>query len=109
MRWLPVVDDAGRGCGNACIPAFMSRYFFTETRCLMPNKVFMATVVSLTDDKERTQSYRVSEVSELRAEEVLQRYLRDRDEKIISVRIREATRSEAASLNLASGRVKLSN
>jgi hypothetical protein len=37
-----VVDDAGRGCGNACIPAFMSRYFFTETRCLMPNKVFMA-------------------------------------------------------------------
>jgi hypothetical protein len=79
-----------------------------ETRCLMPNKVFMATVVSLTDE-ERTQSYRVSEVSELRAEEVLQRYLRDRDEKIISVRIREATRSEAASLNLASGRVKLLN
>jgi hypothetical protein len=76
---------------------------------LMPNKVFMATVVSLTDDEERTQSYRVSEVSELRAEEVLQRYLRDRDEKIISVRIREATRSEAAFLNLASGRVKLLN
>ena len=103
-----MVDDAGRGCGNACIPAFMSRYFFTETRCLMPNKVFMATVVSLTDDKERARSYRVSEVSELRAEEALRRYLRDRDETSISIRISEPTRSEAvSSLNLSSGKVKL--
>jgi len=33
--------------------------------------------------------------------------LRDRDEKIISLRIRELTGSEAASLNLSSGKVKL--
>jgi hypothetical protein len=70
---------------------------------VMPKKVFLSTVVSLTGDEERTQSYGVSEVSELEAEKALRRYLRDRDEKIISVRIREATRSEAASLNLSSG------
>jgi hypothetical protein len=75
----------------------------------MPKKVFLSTVVSLTDDEERTQSYGVSEVSELEAEKALRRYLRDRDEKIISVRIREPTRSEAASLNQSSGQVKLLN
>jgi hypothetical protein len=75
----------------------------------MPKKVFVSTVVFLTDDEERTQRYGVSEVSELEAEKALRRYLNDRDEKIISVRIRELTRSEAASLNLSSGRVKLLN
>ena len=54
-----------------------------------------------------TQRYRVFEVSELEAEKALRSYLRDRDEKIISLRIRELTRSEAASLNLSSGKVKL--
>jgi hypothetical protein len=72
-------------------------------------KVFVGTVVSLTDDEERTQRYGVSEVSELQAEEALRRCLKDRDEKIISVRVREPTPSEAASLNLSSGRVKLLN
>jgi hypothetical protein len=81
----------------------------TVTRCLMPKKVFVSTVVSLTDDEERTQSYGVSEVSELKAEKALRRYLRGRDEKIISVRIKEPTRSEAASLILSSGQVKLLN
>jgi len=75
----------------------------------MPKKVFVSTVVFLTDDEERTQRYVVSEGSELEAEKALRRYLNDRDEKIISVRIRELTRSEAASLNLSSGRVKLLN
>jgi hypothetical protein len=75
----------------------------------MPKKVFVSTVVFLTDDEETTQRYGVSEVSELEAEKALRRYLNDRDEKIISVRIRELTRSEAASLNLSSGRVKLLN
>ena len=75
----------------------------------MPKKVFVSTVVFLADDEERTQRYGVSEVSELEAEKALRRYLNDRDEKIISVRIRELTRSEAASLNLSSGRVKLLN
>jgi hypothetical protein len=75
----------------------------------MPKKVFVSTVVFLTDDEERTQRYGVSEVSELEAEKALRRYLNDRDEKIISVRIREPTRSEAASLNLPSGQVKLLN
>jgi hypothetical protein len=75
----------------------------------MPKKVFVSTVVFLTDDEERTQRYGVSEVSELEAEKALRRYLNDRDEKIISVRIRELTRSEAASLSLSSGRVKLLN
>jgi hypothetical protein len=46
-------------------------------------------------------------VSELGAEKALRSYLRDRDEKIISVRIRGPTRSEAASLNHSSGKVKL--
>ena len=63
----------------------------------------------LTDDEERTQRYVVSEVSELEAEKALRRYLNDRDEKIISVRNREPTGSEAASLNLSSGQVKLLN
>ena len=72
----------------------------------MPNKVFVGTVVSRTEDEERTQRYRVFEVSELGAEKALRSYLRDRDEKIISLRIRELTRSEAASLNLSSGKVK---
>ena len=72
----------------------------------MPKKVFVSTVVFLTDDEERTQRYGVSEVSELEAEKALRSYLRDRDEKIISLRIREPTRSEAASLNLLSGKVK---
>ena len=75
----------------------------------MPKKVFVSTVVFLTDDEETTQRYGVSEVSELEAEKALRRYLNDRDQKIISVRIRELTRSEAASLNLSSGRVKLLN
>ena len=75
----------------------------------MPKKVFVSTVVFLTDDEETTQRYGVSEVSELEAEKALRRYLNDRDEKIISVRIRELTRSEAASLNLSSGQVKLLN
>ena len=75
----------------------------------MPNKVFVGTVVSRTEDEERTQRYRVFEVSELGAEKALRSYLRDRDEKIISLRIRELTRSEAASLNLSSGKVKLLN
>jgi hypothetical protein len=75
----------------------------------MPKKVFVSTVVFLTDDEERTQRYGVSEVSELEAEKALRRYLNDRDEKIISVRIREPTRSEAASLNLSPGQVKLLN
>ena len=75
----------------------------------MPKKVFVSTVVFLTDDEETTQRYGVSEVSELEAEKALRRYLNDRDEKIISVRIRELTRSEAASLNLSSDRVKLLN
>ena len=73
----------------------------------MPNKVFVGTVVSRTEDEERTQRYRVFEVSELGAEKALLSYLRDRDENIISLRIRELTRSEAASLNLSSGKVKL--
>jgi hypothetical protein len=73
----------------------------------MPKKVFVSTVVFLTDDEERTQRYGVSEVSELEAEKALRRYLNDRDEKIISVRIREPTRSEATSLKLSSGQVKL--
>jgi hypothetical protein len=73
----------------------------------MPKKVFVSTVVYLTDDEERTQRYGVSEVSELEAEKALRRYLNDRDEKIISVRIREPTRSEATSLKLSSGQVKL--
>ena len=73
----------------------------------MPNKVFVGTVVSRTEDEERTQRYRVFEVRELEAEKALRSYLRDRDEKIISLRIRELTRSEAASLNLSSGKVKL--
>ena len=76
-------------------------------RYLMPNKVFVGTVVSRTEDEERTQRYRVFEVSELEAEKALRSYLRDRDEKIISLLIRELTRSEAASLNLSSGKVKL--
>jgi hypothetical protein len=75
----------------------------------MPKKVFVSTVVFLTDDEERTQRYVVSEVSELEAEKALRRYLNDRDEKIISVRIREPTGSEAASLNLSSGQVNLLN
>jgi hypothetical protein len=75
----------------------------------MPKKVFVSTVVFLPDDEERTQRYGVSEVSELEAEKALRRYLNDRDEKIISVRIREPTRSEAASLKLSSGQVKLLN
>ena len=75
----------------------------------MPKKVFVSTVVFLTDCEERTQRYVVSEVSELEAEKALRRYLNDRDEKIISVRIREPTGSEAASLNLSSGQVKLLN
>jgi len=75
----------------------------------MPKKVFVSTVVFLTDDEETTQRYGVSEVSELEAEKALRRYLNDRDEKIISVRIREPTRSEAASLRLSSGQVKLLN
>ena len=75
----------------------------------MPKKVFVSTVVFLTDDEETTQRYGVSEVSELEAEKALRRYLNDRDQKIISVRIRELTRSEAASLNLSSGQVKLLN
>jgi hypothetical protein len=75
----------------------------------MPNKVFVGTVVSRTEDEERTQRYRVFEVSELGAEKALRSYLRDRDEKIVSLRIRELTRSEAASLNLSSGKVKLLN
>ena len=75
----------------------------------MPKKVFVSTVVFLADDEERTQRYVVSEVSELEAEKALRRYLNDRDEKIISVRIREPTRSEAASLRLSSGQVKLLN
>jgi hypothetical protein len=65
----PVADDAGRGCGDACIPGFMSRCF--------------------TDDEQRTQGYEGSEVSELRPEEALRRYLRDRDGTIIFIRIRE--------------------
>ena len=73
----------------------------------MPNKIFVGTVVSRTEDEERTQRYRVFEVSELEAEKALRSYLRDRDEKIISVRIREPTRREAASLSLSSGKVKL--
>ena len=74
----------------------------------MPNKVFVGTVVSRTEDEERTQRYRVFEVSELEAEKALRSYLRDRDEKIMSFHIRELTRSEAASsLNLSSGKVKL--
>jgi hypothetical protein len=73
----------------------------------MPNKVFVGTVVSRTEDEERTQRYRVFEVSELGAEKALRSYLRDRDEKIISLRIRELTRSEAASLTLSSGKVKV--
>jgi hypothetical protein len=73
----------------------------------MPKKVFVSTAVFLTDDEERTQRYGVSEVSELEAEKALRRYLNDRDEKIISVRIREPTRSEATSLKLSSGQVKL--
>ena len=73
----------------------------------MPNKVFVGTVVSRTEDEERTQRYRVFEVSQLGAEKALRSYLRDRDEKIISLRIRELTRCEAASLNLSSGKVKL--
>jgi hypothetical protein len=65
-------------------------------------------VVSLTDDEQRTQRYEVSEVSELRAEEAFRRYLRDREDTSISIRIREPTRSEAvSSLNLSSGKVKL--
>ena len=79
----------------------------TATSSLVPNKVFVGTVVSRTEDEERTQRYRVFEVSELGAEKALRSYLRDRDEKIISLRIRELTRSEAASLNLSSGKVKL--
>jgi hypothetical protein len=75
----------------------------------MPKKVFVSTVVFLTDDEERIQRYGVSEVSELEAEKALRSYLNDRDERIISVRIREPTRSEAASLNLSSGQVKLLN
>jgi hypothetical protein len=73
----------------------------------MPNKVFVGTVVSRTEDAESTQRYRVFEVSELGAEKALRSYLRDRDEKITSLRIRELTRSEAAVLNLSSGKVKL--
>jgi hypothetical protein len=49
----------------------------------------VGTVVSRTEDEERTQRYRVFEVSELGAEKALRSYLRDRDEKITSLRIRE--------------------
>src|ERR1700730_16107037 len=62
----------------------------------MPKKVFVSTVVFLTDDEERTQRYVVSEGSELEAEKALRRYLNDRDEKIISVRLSEPTGSETA-------------
>jgi hypothetical protein len=78
-------------------------------RIVNAEKVFVSTVVFLTDDEERIQRYGVSEVSGLEAEKALRSYLNDRDERIISVRIREPTRSEAASLNLSSGQVKLLN
>ncbi len=66
--------------------------------------------VLVKDDDEKSLRYGGSEVSELDARGLIERYLRDQKvEDFTILEVRSATASEAASLNLATGCVALLN
>jgi hypothetical protein len=66
--------------------------------------------VLIRGDDEHSLRYGVSEVSELDARGLIERYLRDqKTEDFTIVEMRLATASETASLNLSPGRVALLN
>jgi hypothetical protein len=83
----------------------MGKSIGTE-RC---NRTFVCRVLIRSDD-EHSLRYGASEVSELDARGLIERYFRDQKvEDFTIVEMRPATASEAASLNLSTGRVALLN